>query len=137
MIINQTTTYALRVLLYMASKYPEMVAAREVVTQLLIPDKYVRRLMTKLSKARLIVSLQGRNGGYIFLKTPAEITLLEILNAMEDTTVLQRCILGFENCSDEHPCALHNQWTNHRKSLYQLFSSFSLSQLLQNPNIKL
>jgi Rrf2 family protein len=121
----------------MASKYPEMVAAREVVSQLHIPDKYIRRLMTKLSKAGLIASLQGRNGGYIFLKAPSQIALIEILKAMDDTSVLQSCILGFESCSDEHPCALHNHWADYRKNLEQLFSSFSLSQLLDNPNIKL
>jgi Rrf2 family protein len=121
----------------MASKYPEMVAAREVVNQLHIPDKYVRRLMTKLSKAGLITSIQGRKGGYIFLKAPSQIALIEILKAMDDTSVLQNCILGFESCSDEHPCALHNHWADYRKKLEQLFSSFSLSQLLDNPNIKL
>jgi Rrf2 family protein len=137
MIINTTTAYALRVLLFMASQYPEMVAAREVVSQLQIPDKYVRRLMTRLSKAELIASHQGRSGGYFFLKPPAEINLIDVLDAMNDTSVMHSCILGFSSCSDDNPCALHKHWADQRSNLMEIFQSFTLSQLLDNPNIKL
>lgn len=137
MIISITTAYALRALLYMASKYPGMITAREIVSHLQIPDKYVRRLMTRLSKAKLIASHKGRSGGYIFLKSPTQIHLMEVFKAMNDTNIIHSCILGFENCSEDHPCALHQHWAIQRDNLMQMFNYYTLSLLLENPNIKL
>ncbi len=93
--------------------------------------------MTRLSKAGLIASHQGRSGGYFFLKPPAEINLMDILAAMNDTSVMYNCILGFVSCSDDNPCALHKYWAEQRNKLMDMFQSFTLSQLLDNPNVKL
>ncbi|MGC8864484.1 MAG: RrF2 family transcriptional regulator [Bacteroidales bacterium] len=137
MVIHITTAYALRALLFMARRFPEMTTAREIVSELNIPNKYVRRLITRLSKAGFIRSQQGRNGGYVFIKSPDQINVMDLMVAMNDIAVLQNCILGFENCSDTHPCALHTYWAEIRKQMQELFKVSTLSHLLQNQQVKI
>lgn len=115
----------------MAMQYPQVVTAREIVAHLLLPDRYVRRLMTRLSKAGFVKGQQGRSGGFLLAKSPDHISLMDIAVTMHDTSVLKNCILGFDNCSDEQPCALHTRWTEIRSQMSALFSQASLSQLLQ------
>jgi Rrf2 family protein len=66
--LSKTSEYALRILSFMA-RYPDkLYAARHLVEKLKISDKYLRRLMTDLSKAGFIRSRQGREGGCFFAK---------------------------------------------------------------------
>lgn len=120
----------------MSRKNPQVVTAREIVAYLLLPDKYVRRLMTRLSKAGFVISHQGRSGGYLLAKIPDNISLMNIAEAMHDTSILKNCILGFDNCSDEHPCALHTRWIEIRSQISALFNQASLSELLQTPHLR-
>jgi len=116
----------------MATNEKQMYTAGQLVERLNLSDKYLRRLMTHLSKAQLIRSIQGRDGGYIFAKPTNEIYLFDIVSAVDDMNKYIGCVLGFESCSDQSPCSVHNKWAEARKPILQMFTTTTLSEIVKD-----
>jgi Rrf2 family protein len=125
--LSKTSEYALRILSYMARSPEELYPARLLVEKLRISDKYLRRLMTDLSKAGFIKSVQGRDGGYLFDKDISEIHLSQIIDAVEGMDKYTGCVLGFDECSDENPCVMHAAWLPIKQQLINTFQNKTLS----------
>ncbi len=134
--LSKTSEYAIRILSFMAKNETELVSAKYLIDKLKISDKYLRRIMTKLSKAGLINSTQGRDGGYAFAKKSDEIFISQIINAVEDYEKYMGCILGFSECSDSNPCVMHSTWVKTREKLAITLNETSLYMLKHNTNNK-
>jgi len=131
MILTKTTEYAVRVLTLMASKHHEKVSFSAVYLheQLNIPYKYLTRLMTDLSKQGLLLSIRGRGGGFRIIKDLSEITLADIVEAVEGMSSFNACILGFDECSSENPCALHFVWEKNKENFIKMLKETSLEDI--------
>jgi len=127
--LSNTAEYALRILIYMGKDVQRMYSAKQLVDALKISDKYLRRLMTDLTKSGIILSVQGRDGGYVIAKKPEDIKLADIIEAIEGMDKYTGCLLGFENCSDENPCALHSSLGAIRQEFFNVFTKRSLNDL--------
>ncbi|OFX21038.1 MAG: hypothetical protein A2033_10445 [Bacteroidetes bacterium GWA2_31_9] len=132
MIFSKTTEYAIRILTYMATDYEKLYSAKSIVDKLNIPNKYMRRIMTNLSKSNFIMSIQGRDGGYKFIKSPDNIYLAEIIDSVDGIDKYMGCVLGFNECSPKSTCAMHKSWTETKEKLYNTLSKTSLSNLIKN-----
>ncbi len=130
--LSNTAQYAIRILNFMAIDGREMFSAKYLIEKLSISDKYLRRIMTQLSKAQLIRAIQGRDGGYQFSKELNTIFLIDIINAIEDTQKYYGCVLGFSECSEASPCALHTKWVKSRQEILSFFHSTSLIEVIDN-----
>jgi len=113
----------------MAQEPEKLYAARFLVETLQISDKYLRRLMTDLTRAGFIKSVHGRDGGYSFNKKPSKIYLWEIIDSVEGFDKYLECVLGFKTCSDENPCSLHNLWIKTRDQFKNSFITSTLADL--------
>ncbi len=133
--LSNTVQYAIRILSYMAIKKDKIFSASRLVDELKISDKYLRHLMTSMSKAGLVKSVQGRHGGFMLSKLPSEISLNDIIMALEYKNKYDGCILGFEQCSDDKPCALHNEWVNVNKVISALLNDNSLEQIVNKQDV--
>ncbi len=130
--LSHTSEYALRILSFMA-KEPELkYSAKYLVDSLKISDKYLRRLMTDLSKAGFIRSTQGRDGGYFFAKKINEIVLADIIDSVEGMEKYMGCVLGFPQCSDENPCIMHATWIKVRQEFINTFKNKTLADFNYN-----
>lgn len=130
--LSNTAEYALRILIYMGKDVQRMYSAKQLVEALKISDKYLRRLMTDLTKSGIILSIQGRDGGYIIAKKPEEVKLADIIEAIEGMDKYTGCLLGFENCSDDNPCALHSSLGAIRQEFFNVFNNKSLNDMNYN-----
>lgn len=129
MILNNTTEYALRILAFMMKDPERMYSASYLIDELKISDKYLRRIMTNLSKAGFIKSIQGRDGGYVFDKNVDKIFVSDIIDVTEGLSKHLACVLGFENCSDQNPCALHVIFQDIKNEFVHKATTIPLSQL--------
>jgi len=127
--LSNTAEYALRILIYMGKDVQRLYSAKQLVEALKISDKYLRRLMTNLTKSGIIFSVQGRDGGYVIAKKPEDIKLADIIEAIEGMDKYTGCLLGFENCSDENPCALHSSLGSIRQEFFSIFTQKSLDDM--------
>lgn len=127
--LSNTSKYALRILIYMAKSPEALYSASQLVSALDISDKYLRRLMTDLSKSGFIQSIQGRDGGYRFAKAIDSIYLYDVIASVESLDTLSGCVLGFEECSCTNPCAMHDTWMKIRLQLNEVYRDTRLSDL--------
>jgi len=129
MILNKTTEYALTVLSYMAISDGEISSADFLHDQLEIPRRYLRKLMTELSRLGFIRSSKGRNGGFVFAKPLDEISLASIIKTMEGDEVMGSCILGHQKCIEEKPCVMHETWVEAKTKMLEALSNTTLQDL--------
>ncbi len=127
--LSNTSEYALRILFFMARDEAKLYSAKHLIEELKISDKYLRRLMTNLVKAGFISSIQGRDGGYKFNKKADEIFLSDVIDAVEGMDKYTGCALGFCECSDTNPCAMHKTWAPVRDKFITALSKNTIQQI--------
>ncbi len=126
---SKTTSYALSTLNFLAENEKEKFSAKQIHKKLDIPWPYLRQLLTSLTKSGFIISVQGRNGGFILHKSPEEITLAEIVNSVEGLNILGTCIMGFNKCPFNHTCAMHETWQETRDGMINILNNTTLAHL--------
>ena len=89
--LNVTTDYAIRIVLYLAIK-KEITTSKEIGAAMGIPKNYVLKITHKLVEAGIIERLVGAQGGFSLAQKIDDITLLDILNIMEPTMRVNRCL---------------------------------------------
>jgi len=132
----KTTEYAIRVVLYMASKPNELLSVNHMHQRLDIPYKYLGQLMGKLAASGLAESVKGKQGGYRINQTRMPIYLAEIIEIVEGLADYDRCILGFPECSNKNPCSLHHLWMEQIKAIRNIIYTVSVEDLLINKPLK-
>jgi len=129
MFISKTSKYAIKLLSYMAMFSEDSFRSKELCDELKIPYKYLSAIITTLSKAGIISSTKGRNGGIRFAKDIKDITLYEIIKITESTT-LEECIMGFGSCDEEEKCLLHDSWKVPKSEIIDTFLSQTLLDIV-------
>ena len=129
---SKTTSYALTILNYMAEHDKDLFSARALHKTLGIPWQYLRQLLTSLSKDGFIISTQGRTGGFRLSRSPENISLADIVDAVEGLNVMNTCIMGFKECPFDHKCAMHETWIETREGIMGVLKTTSLASLRKN-----
>ncbi len=132
---TKTTEYALRILGYMSLHEDEMHTAEQLSEILKIPKKYLQRLLTDLSKNGFLKSVQGRNGGFCFERSPKQILLSEIIASTEGINWEPKCIFGFAECAFDNDCAMHDIWCETNHTLAAVLKSTHLSDLKKTTKV--
>jgi Rrf2 family iron-sulfur cluster assembly transcriptional regulator len=127
--VSKTTSYALKVMSFMADHNDRVWSASELYDQLGIPHQYLRQIMTTLTKGGLVQSRRGRNGGFSIGKKLKKITVADIIETMEGLDSFDRCILGFTDCPFDQQCAMHEMWADTRNHILNVLNNTSLADL--------
>lgn len=134
--LSKTTKYAFRVLGHMAKDKSVLYSAQQLHKETNVPERYLRRLLTDLSKSGFIKSIQGRQGGFTFARDIKEITLLQVVESIDGLEALDSCILGYESCAFNHACVMHNVWEETKQKAINTLSDTSLFDI-HNKNMDL
>lgn len=96
-----------------------------------ISQAYLEQLFNKLKRAKLVDSVRGAGGGYLLAKTPAEISIADIIAAVDEPLDATQCG-GHENCRhNKDRCLTHKLWTGLNQTLLAHLSAISLQNLLE------
>ena len=90
------------------------------------PKEFVSKVLQILTTSGIIGSKKGKNGGFFLAKTASEIRLIEIVEAIDGMEVFEKCVLGFPECGDTHPCPVHMQWGKLRDDAYNMLREETL-----------
>ncbi len=128
--IRRDSDYAARILLHLAMQPPETcITAREVAKQKLIPQGLARSLLTRLAGAGLLVSRRGKGGGFSLARPPAEISLLEVVEAIEGPIALNTCTVEPQECPLMPQCPVHEAWVDARQRLREHLGRITFAAL--------
>jgi len=106
-----------------------MFHAKNLSDVLNIPYKFLAKIMTELTKAQLILSIRGRDGGYKLVKNSSSITIMDILNEFNEPIYKEECILGIGLCDESNKCSMHDQWVKPKALLLNMFANTTLKNL--------
>jgi len=126
---NKTTEYSFRIMSYIASDVSRQYKSDDIYKDLKIPFRYLRRLLTKLSNAGLLESIQGKYGGFKLTRKIEDITLYDILVATDENSNATSCFFGFPECPAQGNCLLHEAWTEMRNNLNKVLKNTTLAAL--------
>jgi Rrf2 family iron-sulfur cluster assembly transcriptional regulator len=130
LIFSRQCEYALQAVLYLALRQEgEMTSIKEMAGRLDIPYHFLGKILQDLTKKGLLTSLKGPTGGFGFGMSPHEITLFHIVDAIDGADFMKTCVLGFSECSEKSPCAVHARWGELRDKMYEMLVSKNIGQL--------
>ena len=128
--ISRQTDYACRVILHLAMLPPsERVTAQDIAKKRLIPRALVRRVITQLSNAGLLTTTRGLNGGLELARPASEISLLDVVQAMEGPLALNACAINPQACPLMKVCSVHETWVHTREMLAAELSQSTFDKL--------
>jgi len=133
----KSSEYAIRCLVYMAGRKEELCSVKQLSERLDIPYKFLGRLMAQLGNEGVVESVRGKNGGYRIARPLDRIHMADVVDIVEGMENYDRCILGFDRCDDENPCAMHGFWTEHKDGIQRMMREVSLAQMIESGGTRL
>jgi Rrf2 family nitric oxide-sensitive transcriptional repressor len=133
---NKTTEYSLRILGYMSLNENELYTAKDLAKILQIPYSYLRTQLKLLSKKGILVSIQGKQGGFKIANNLEKISLFDIVNATEDFGKENMCFFGFRECPLQNRCSMHEKWGEVRDKTFGILKTTTLLDI-KNENTAL
>lgn len=110
-ILSQTAEHALRAALYLGrTRALGPVPATDVAEALGAPANYLAKTLRHLVREGILGSTRGPHGGFQMLVDPADVSLADILAAIEGPTLHETCLLGDRPCDRDNPCKAHARW---------------------------
>lgn len=121
--------YGLRAIYEIALSKDAPVAIKSIAQRQNIPEAYLEQLMASLRKAGVIKSSRGAQGGYELNRPPQEISIGEILLALEGSTSIADC-LGEENCGGSCSCPSRHVFERIQQSIDSVLNSMTLADMI-------
>ena len=119
--ISKGGDYGLRAVIYLSAQPKHKLSRLEDISESQnIPRKFLAKILPMLVKNGLIKSQQGFQGGYLLGKSPYEITLLDVIEAVEGPIKISRCLDDKNSCDRQLFCEIHPIW-NEAKEIFRKF----------------
>lgn len=133
--LTRAAEYAIRCVLYLSQQHRDTVISRkEIAGKMDIPDQYLGKIAQQLSRAGILEILQGARGGFRLVKSPAAISLLDVIEAMMGEIFLNDCVLRPDSCVRSDACAVHRVWEKARAQLRATLDEARISELIEKKN---
>ena len=101
----------------------------DIANHLGVSRKYLHALLTSLKSAGLVYSVRGSGGGYYLAREPKEISIAEIMNALEGPQTLVDCVRNGDLCERSDVCVARDLWTELGQLIDDYFAGFDLEEL--------
>lgn len=129
--ITRQADYAVRAVLYLARLGPEQKAATsQIAEEQDIPLSFLAKIIAQLSVAGLLQTMRGARGGVTLARPPAEITLLDVVEAIDGPIMLNECVNDAYICSQED-CPIRGIWQDAQSDLIKRLKGATFEQYLQ------
>ena len=114
------------------SNYESPVALKDIADRQGIDLTYLEQLFRKLRIAGIVKSVRGRNGGYVYASNPQNISIKNIMDAVEENLDATKCA-GTSSCHSGQQCNSHKLWDDLNKVVDEFFSDISIADLVEKP----
>ena len=135
--ISKSCKYAIRAAVFVTSKAGEntKLSVKAIAAEIEAPLAFTGKILQILTKHKIISSLKGPYGGFYVESYQFDIPVLDIVNAVDGLTVFKGCVMGLHQCTDEHPCPMHFEYSKTRTILLKSFQENTLGSLAAKLNL--
>jgi FeS assembly SUF system regulator len=129
--LSKMNDYAVVVLAHMAAHGDQRANAPEIADATGLPASTVSQVLKKLAHAGLVVSHRGAHGGYLLGRAPSEISVVELVEALEGPVALTACVDGAEGgCGVQTRCPIRGSWDRVNAAIREALESVTLADML-------
>jgi len=131
-LIKSDTDYAMRMLVYLAmnSKEEPVIATVLSKTQK-IPIHFAYKILQKLNRSKIVKSFKGPRGGFSLAKGIQQITLLDVMEAVQGPLVIRPCLLDDAACPVRPSCPITTRLRKLQKSIMESMQHLTLAEILR------
>jgi len=132
--LSSRGNYGLRAVYEMARHYGKgPIQIRQISTHQRIPMRYLEQLLLRLKKSGIVTSVRGPMGGYVLAVDPAELSVGEVLRALEGPFQLAKCTKSNQavHCRRMSGCISHIFWSKIEAQWQRVLDNFNLSDLVK------
>jgi Rrf2 family protein len=134
-VISQTVEYSLRAVVALAYRGSEPCTAQQISEQTEVPAPYLAKLMQSLVRSGLVNSRRGLHGGFVLAKNPQEITIWDVVDAIEPFQRIRECPLRI-SAHAGGLCPLHRRLDEAMETAEASFRGTTIAELLNAPGGK-
>lgn len=130
MLLSKSCVYGLRASLYLASNRDSgYTSIRQMSDKLDISFHFLTKILQQLNAVGIMESYKGPNGGVRLTKPGTEVTLYEIVKAIDGEELFTECALGLPGCGVQKPCPIHDKWATTRDAILLMLQETDLMEL--------
>ncbi len=134
--ITRQADYAVRAVLYLARLgNTERAATSTVAEEQHIPPSFLAKIISQLSIAGLLHTSRGARGGVTLAREPKDITLLEVIEAIDGPIQLNECVGEDAECTFDGECPLRSVWCDAQEMLVKRLKGTNFHQLLERSRV--
>ena len=130
---SQTVEYALRAMVVLADADGEPRTTQQIANRSQVPADYLSKVMQALGRAGFVSAQRGKNGGFTLIQDSADLSILDIINAVDPIRRIERCPLGIPQ-HGVRLCALHRKLDNALAMVEEVFRSTTLLEMIAQPS---
>ena len=132
MLLSKACEYGIRAVLHLTTRTSgTYVPIRAISDALGISYHFLAKIVQTLAQHDVLASSRGPSGGVTLARPASQITLKEIVVAIDGPAIFTECVLGLPGCGEWKPCPLHEQWALARDRIYRMFERVSLAEMAE------
>ncbi len=129
--ISQTVEYALRAVVFLADQ-GEPRTTQQIAARTKVPAAYLSKVMQSLNRAHLVHSQRGLHGGFALAKAPEQLTIWDVVDAVEPLKRIRTCPLGLD-AHRTRLCPLHKRLDDALAMIEKAFKETTVADVLAEP----
>lgn len=127
--LSKLTDYATVLMTAMAVEPGQLYAAQELADRSHLPAATSAKLLKQLAKARLVEATRGVHGGYRLTRSPEQISVADVVDAVEGPIAITQCSIHSGDCSIEKSCGTRANWRLINTAIREALEAVSLAQM--------
>jgi Rrf2 family protein len=134
--ITRAADYAVRVMVHLASLPPGTRLQKSALVELSeAPESFLSKVLQRMVAQGLITSWRGGGGGFELVKLPKEVSVLNVVEAIDGPIYLNLCVPGAPGCERSLACAVHPVWVDAREALVKVLSRATMDRLAKKRRV--
>lgn len=121
--------YGLQAVLYLGAMEDHFTCtADDISNKLNIPKEFTSKILQNLTESGLLESRKGKAGGFRLAKKNDQIKLIDVVKAIDGLDIFNTCVMGFNSCTKDKKCLMHNEWQEILNRAYYMLSKETIDQ---------
>lgn len=136
---SKTCEYAIRALIFVAqkSKDGDKVGIKDIAAGIDSPEYFIAKILQELSRKGFVQSVKGPNGGFYMDENNLKQSVADIVREIDGDKLFSNCGLGLKECSETHPCPIHNDFKHIRQEIKDMLENSKMEMFVKDLDLKL
>ncbi len=132
MFITRQADYAIRVVIYLANRYGKLVTANVIAEETKVPKSFLPRIISTLASRRIVVTEKGKRGGVKLARSPREISIYDVVDAIDGIPAMNVCIERDDVCPYTSFCKMHKIWLELQNYIEERLKKTTIADVVVN-----